>query len=180
MQLDKLDRLGDKLADHIEKKTDEAVKVKLEEGFVIPIDQFAEVAKARNEQVKQVNEATHWETEWKKAMLESETKKLELEVERAKLAQQMEIERLRMENDRLIADSRAQAEVEASEIEAQASDTRSKRDLIGRVLEFIGRVLVAILGLGTAIDQCRTIIRQEENGECVNSRSIPFWHKPRT
>lgn len=192
MQMEKLDKIADDLADMISAGTSSAAESEEAMGNVfIPVGEFRDVAKARNEQAKQDNEQLHWEIEWKKAELDAATKQKEVELELKKLEQALEIEKLRAENekaiaemkalnDQQVAETRAEAEKEAAEINKAASDTRSKRDLIGRVLDFIGKVLVAILGLGACIYQASTILREEEDGNYVNTRSTNFWHKPRT
>lgn len=192
MQMDKLDTIADNLADMIAVNTKEAErKVKVGGEVLIPTGEFADIAKARNEQAKQDNEELHWKTMLEIAELEAKSKQAELEMELAKLNQTLAVEQLRAENEAKIAEmradaekeaaeTRADAEKEAAEINKQASDTRSKRDLIGRILDFVGKVLVAILGLGACIYQASTILREEEEGNYVNTRSTSFWHKPRT
>lgn len=192
MHLETLDMIADELAEKISTNTTEAEKKVKENGEVlIPTGEFADIAKARNEQVKQENERLHWETELEKAKIEANSKQAELELELKKLEQALEIEKIKAQNEAEIASMRAdaeaeaamirgKAETEAAEINKQASDTRSKRDLIGRVLDFIGKVIVAVLGLGACIYQASTILREEEEGNFVNTRSTSFWHKPRT
>lgn len=192
MQIEKLDNIADQLADMISENTDSAARLEAAQGgALIPTGEFADVAKARNEQKKQENEELHWQTELEIAQIEAKSKQAELELELKKLEQALEIEKLKAQNEAEIAAMRAdaeaeaatirgKAETEAAEINKQASDTRSKRDLIGRVLDFIGKVLVAVLGLGACIYQASTILREEENGTYVNTRSTSFWHKPRT
>lgn len=192
MHLETLDMIADELAEKISTNTTEAEKKVKENGEVlIPTGEFADIAKARNEQVKQENERLHWETELEKAKIEANSRQAELELELKKLEQALEIEKLKAQNEAEIAAMRAdaeaeaatirgRAETEAAEINKQASDTRSKRDLIGRVLDFIGKVIVAVLGLGACIYQASTILREEEEGNFVNTRSTSFWHKPRT
>lgn len=192
MQMKKLDGIADSLADMIAVNTDVAEKnVKATGEVLIPTGEFADIAKARNEQAKQENEALHWKTMLDIAEIEAKSKQAELELEMKKLEQALEIEKIKAQNEAEIAAMRADAEAdaatvraeaekEAAEINKQASDTRSKRDLIGRVLDFIGKVLVAILGLGACIYQASTILREEEDGNYVNTRSTNFWHKPRT
>ena len=192
MHLETLDMIADELAEKISTNTMEAEKKVKENGEVlIPTGEFADIAKARNEQVKQENERLHWETELEKAKIEANSRQKELELELKKLEQALEIEKIKAQNEAEIAAMRAdaeaeaatirgKAETEAAEINKQASDTRSKRDLIGRVLDFIGKVIVAVLGLGACIYQASTILREEEEGNFVNTRSTSFWHKPRT
>lgn len=192
MQMERLDGIADELAGMISDGTTSAAGIEEGRGNVyIPVAEFNGITKARNEQAKQDNEKLHWETEWKKAELDAATKQKEVELELKKLEQALEIEKLKAQNeqqiaemkalnDQQIAETRAEAEKEAAEINKAASDTRSKRDLIGRVLDFIGKVLVAILGLGACIYQASTILREEEDGNYVNTRSTNFWHKPRT
>lgn len=192
MHLETLDMIADELAEKISTNTTEAEKKVKENGEVlIPTGEFADIAKARNEQVKQENERLHWETELEKAKIEANSRQAELELELKKLEQALEIEKIKAQNEAEIAAMRAdaeaeaatirgRAETEAAEINKQASDTRSKRDLIGRVLDFIGKVIVAVLGLGACIYQASTILREEEEGNFVNTRSTSFWHKPRT
>lgn len=192
MHLETLDMIADELAEKISTNTTEAEKKVKENGEVlIPTGEFADIAKARNEQVKQENERLHWETELEKAKIEANSRQKELELELKKLEQALEIEKIKAQNEAEIAAMRAdaeaeaatirgKAETEAAEINKQASDTRSKRDLIGRVLDFIGKVIVAVLGLGACIYQASTILREEEEGNFVNTRSTSFWHKPRT
>lgn len=192
MHLETLDMIADELAEKISTNTTKAEENLKDTGEVlIPTGEFSDVAKARNEQAKVETERFHWETALQMAQLEHEAKQAELEIELAKLNQALEIEKMRAENERNIellkaandqkvAETRAAAEKEAAEISKEASDTRSKRDLIGRILDFIGKVLVAILGLGACIYQASTILREEEEGNYVNTRSTSFWHKPRT
>ena len=203
MQLEKLDRIADELAEKISSNTSEAeAKVKANGEVLIPTGEFADIAKARNEQVKQANEELHWKTMLNVAEIEAKSKQAELDLELKKLEQTLEIEKMKAQNEAEIAKLKAQneaeiaamradaeadaatvraeAEKEAAEINKQASDTRSKRDLIGRILDFVGKVLVAILGLGACIYQASTILREEEDGNYVNTRSTNFWHKPRT
>ena len=192
MQMEKLDQIADNLADMIAVNTEEAEKkVKVSGEVLIPTGEFADIAKARNEQAKQENEELHWKTMLEIAEIEAKTKAAELEMELAKLNQALAIEQLRAENEAKIAEMkaeadkraamiRADAEIDAAEVNKQASDTRSKRDLIGRILEFIGKVIVAVLGLGACIYQAGTILREEEDGNYVNTRSTSFWHRPRT
>lgn len=192
MQLEKLDRIADELAEKISSNTSEAEKnLKATGEVLIPTGEFADIAKARNEQVKQTNEELHWKTMLDIAEIEAKSKQAELDLELKKLEQALEIEKIKAQNEAEIAAMRADAEAdaatvraeaekEAAEINKQASDTRSKRDLIGRILDFVGKVLVAILGLGACIYQASTILREEEDGNYVNTRSTNFWHKPRT
>ena len=192
MQMDKLDGIADSLADMIAVNTEEAEKNMKDTGEVlIPTGEFADIAKARNEQAKQDNEKLHWKTMLEIAEIEAKSKQAELEMEMAKLNQALAVEQLRAENeakiaemkaeaDRRAAQIRADAEIDAAEVNKQASDTKSKRDLIGRILDFIGKVIVAVLGLGACIYQASTILREEEEGNYVNTRSTSFWHKPRT
>lgn len=181
MQMEKLDGIADGMADMISAGIEKADGLERENGNVyIPLGEFNGITKARNEQAKQDNEKLHWDTEWKKAELDAATKQKEVELELKKLEQALEIEKMRAENEKAIAETRAEAEKEAAEINKAASDTRSKRDLIGRILDFIGKVLVAVLGLGACIYQASTILREEEDGNYVNTRSTNFWHKPRT
>lgn len=192
MQMEKLDGIADGMADMISAGIEKADGLEKENGNVyIPLGEFNGITKARNEQAKQDNEKLHWDTEWKKAELDAATKQKEVELELKKLEQALEIEKMRAENekeiaemkalnDQQVAETRAEAEKEAAEINKAASDTRSKRDLIGRILDFIGKVLVAVLGLGACIYQASTILREEEDGNYVNTRSTNFWHKPRT
>lgn len=181
MQIEKLDKIGDELAQSISSKTAKAMSMEeKDESVLIPTAEFSEIAKARNEQAKQDNERVRWEYDKYKADLEAETRKAELELERLKLAQTMELERLRLENEIKVAQTRADADKESATIEQEATDTRSKRDLIGKILDFLGRVLVAVLGLGAAIYQANTILRQEEKDEFVNTKSMSFWHRPKS
>ena len=192
MQMDKLDTIANGLADMIAVNTKEAEKkVKVSGEVLIPTGEFADIAKARNEQAKQENEELHWKTMLEIAEIEAKSKQAELNLELKKLEQALAIEQLRAENEAKIATMRADAEAdaatvraeaekEAAEINKQASDTRSKRDLIGRILDFVGKVIVAVLGLGACIYQASTILREEEEGNYVNTRSTSFWHKPRT
>lgn len=180
MQMENLDMIADELADNISSTAHKAIELEEKAGSVlIPTAEFAEIAKARNEQMKQENEQEHWRVERYKADLEERTRKAEIELEQLKLEQTLELEKLRMANEVQVAETRAAAEKEAAEIGKEAADTRSKRDLIGKILDFLGRVLVAIFGLGVAIYQANTIRREEENDTFVNSRSMNFWHKPK-
>lgn len=178
MDLERLDRLEEKLAKQVELKTDEMVNE--EDQIVVPLREFSDVAKARNEQAKQENERFHWETELRKAQIEAQTAEARLSFEIDKLNREMELERERIANEAEMAKQRAEAEAEKAKIDSEASGVRSKRDLIGKILDFIGRVIVAVLGIAAAIYQANTIRREEENDTFVNSRSMSFWHKPGT
>ena len=107
--------------------------------------------------------------EMARAEMEADLERQKLEFEREKLAQEAKL-----------AAEKADADYDRSMLEAAANDRKSKRDLIGKVLDFIGRVLVAVLTIAVGIIQVKGITREEENDTFVNSKSLSFWTKGNT
>lgn len=164
MDKQKLEEMQEKVAKELDTQLSKALENADE--IWVPTAEFDSLTKALNEQRKQENEADRIEMERQKAEAETELEMAKLDFEREKLAMEAKL-----------AKEKEEAEYKKAMLEAAATDKKSKRDLIGRILDFCKGLLVAILGLAVGIIQVRTIIREEEADTFVNSKSLSFWHK---
>lgn len=111
---------------------------------------------------------------------EAELERIRMELEKAEMENRLELEKQRIEIEARMAleAQKAEFDVKKAEIEAEAGDKRSTKDVIRTIIDVVGRLAVAGLTLFGIWRQTSTVSRAEETETYVRSDSQKYWIKP--